>query len=247
MVEETVKSDDQLTLTQEVETVSPNSPTTEKTALMTTNGDIVFAIKNKALEFFGKAGSLLSAKRSTPNDNNLKAIFEQISVKDPITATRLLMWLGSPRRPGAGNRYFSRLLLKWSAKNPKMAPWIEANLDSFPKLHRWDVLGTFVNTPLQKLAMEIWGEAIRKRDSLACKWAPRRNKKAKNAGVRASLRAALGMSNGDMRRHLSANTNVIETALCNDGLKDWDISKTPGVALSRNTSLATMLALYEVI
>ena len=118
----------------------------------------------------------------------------------------------------------------------KLAPWIEANLDQFPLLHRWDVLGTFINTPLQTQAMEIWAEAIRKGDNLACKWSPRRSAKAKTAGVKTALRKALGMSNGDMRRHISANTNVIETPMCNGGLEDWPIANTPGVALARNTN-----------
>jgi hypothetical protein len=153
---------------------------------------------------------------------------------DKEKAFKLALWCRDIRG-GAGNRSGSRAILKWIANVD--SEWIRLNLKLVPEYGRWDDLLALLNTDVEKDALELWANAIRNKDGLACKWAPRENKA--NRAAAKKLRKVLEMNPKDYRKFLAKNTSVVETAMCNRKWNEIEYSHVPSIAIGRyNKSFA---------
>jgi len=196
------------------------------------NGDFLNdSTGNALLEFFSKAGSLFEKRgQFYGGETSALNLFKPAFSTDKLRATKLAFWLRDARG-GAGNRSGFRSVVKWLAENH--SDWVSANIKLIPETGRWDDLIACFDTPCEDVAINFWSNAISAKDGLACKWAPREKK---NKIVFAKLRKALGLSPKDYRRHLSANTNVVETAMCSGNWHDIDYNKVPSVAMARSAT-----------
>jgi len=135
---------------------------------------------------------------------------------------------------GAGNRSGFRDIIHWLANDSEGGAWIDANMHFIPELGRWDDLLALVGTPCEENAMKFWARAIQDGHQLAAKWAPRASK---SNVVRKEnfnrLRKAAGMSPKDFRKLLARNTEVVESAMCQNDFYEIDYSKVPSVAMAR--------------
>lgn len=142
-------------------------------------------------------------------------------------AVRILLWARDVRG-GAGERQIFRDAIDFMAEN-ELITLDEARrvLVKIPELGRFDDLSAFVDTALEGEAIRFWAENIRAKNGLACKWAPRKGPVAN------LLRKSLGLTPKEYRKHLVANTNVVEQYMC---AKDWDainFSHVPSLAAAR--------------
>ena len=184
------------------------------------------------VEFFGKAGSLFDKKKANQsyygNEATALDLFLNAWEVDKEKAFKLLLWCRDVRG-GAGNRSGSRSILTWLAGVD--ADWINLNISKIPELGRWDDLIALVGTPCESSALELWASAINNKDGLACKWSPRENKAGRT--VAKKLRKLLGFTPKEYRKWLTANTQVVETAMCNKNWNEIKFGAVPSVAMSR--------------
>jgi hypothetical protein len=195
------------------------------------NGDFCYDnTGNPLLEFFSKAGSLMQKKGSYyGNETTAVQLVRPAWTYDKKRAMQLSMWLRDCRG-GAGNRSGFRDVVAWIAKEDPA--WIKANIKLIPEVGRWDDLIALFDTPCEDVALDLWKGAILDGDALACKWVPRekRNKEAYK-----KVRKAVGMKVPEFRKYLSSNTEVVETAMCNDSWYKINYNHVPSVAAARYT------------
>jgi hypothetical protein len=179
-----------------------------------------------AVEFFSKAGSLfVNSGTYYGGEEKALSLFKKAWIVEPETAMKLLMWVRDCRG-GAGNRSGARDCAHWLADH---APeWVAANIGWFPLVGRWDDMRAFFGTKAEKEAVQLWAEALHKKDVLAAKWADRNDK---------PLRFAMDFKVGDFRRFLAKlrKDHIVEHIMCND---DWEkivYDHIPSVAMSRYT------------
>lgn len=196
------------------------------------NGDYTnYSAGNPLVDFFSKAGSLFEKKVSYyGNEASAVDLFEPAFCVSKLDATKLAFWCRDIRG-GAGNRSGFRKIINWLANNSP--DWISANLHLVPLHGRWDDLISLCDTSLEKQALEFWAEAILRGDELACKWAPRQQKKHNR--IASKLRYVLGVSPKQYRKLLVGGTNVVEQQMC---ARQWDkinFAHVPSVAMARYT------------
>lgn len=182
---------------------------------------------NHALEFFSKAGSLFTKKKSFyPGEEGALSLFQKSWIVDELISFKLLMWLRNIRG-GAGNRSGFRDCLRWVASsNPE---WVSANLHLIPLYGRWDDLRSLFGTPLQDEAAEFWAEAINEGNVLAAKWAKRNDK---------PLQRAFEINEATLRKILSSirKGHIVEAKMCAKKWNEIEYRKVPSVAMSRYTN-----------
>ena len=198
------------------------------------NGDFAYSNTGDPLvEFFSKAGSVLKRGKNRPYYGDNKPcepmdLFIDAFATDELKAFKLAMWLRDCRG-GAGVRGGFRDILVWlSITYPS---WVNANIHLVPLYGRWDDLIVLMGTTCEDTAIELWVDAIKKQDGLACKWAPR--EKSDKATFH-KLRKKLKLSPGDFRKTISTGTNVVETAMCNNDWSGIEYNHVPSVAMARS-------------
>jgi len=202
----------------------------------TGNGDYAYDSTGSALlEFFSKAGSQLKGKQNFYGEEaSAISLFRPAWTTNSYKAMQLAMWVRDCRG-GAGNRSGFRDINKWIAE--KDSKWIEANMHFIPELGRWDDLLALVDTPCEDSALKFWVRAIQDGNGLAAKWAPRASKtNVKRKELFNKLRKTASMSPKDFRKLLSGNTEVVESAMCQDSFYEIDYNKVPSVAMARYNS-----------
>jgi len=150
--------------------------------------------------------------------------FTAAYVADRELALRIALW-ARDARGGAGERELFRSILKHLEKTDIDAAF--ALLRKVPELGRWDDIFAFETPALKKAAYTMLGDALREKNGLAAKWAPRKGEVARE------IREFFGMSPKFYRKSLVALTKVVETQMC---AKDWDninFSHVPSVASTR--------------
>ena len=155
---------------------------------------------------------------------NVIPAFTAAYVENRDVALRIAQWARDVRG-GAGERELFRSILKHLEKTDIDAAF--AMLRKVPEVGRWDDIFAFETPELKKAAYTMLGDALRERNGLAAKWAPRKGKIAQE------IRAFFGMSPKQYRKSLVTMTKVVETQMC---AGDWDninFSHVPSVA-SRN-------------
>lgn len=183
---------------------------------------------NTLLEFFSKAGSMFKGKGTYyGGESSALQLFKPAWVTNKYKSMQLSMWLRDIRG-GAGNRSGFREILNWLAKeDPK---WVETNLHWIPEVGRWDDLEALIDTPCEKSALDFWVRSIQDGHQLAAKWCPRGDK---NKIVFNKMRKTANMDPKSFRKLLVKNTNVVETAMCQQDWEKIDYNKIPSVAASR--------------
>jgi len=150
--------------------------------------------------------------------------FTAACVADRELALRIALW-ARDARGGAGERDLFRSILTHLEKTDIDAAF--ALLRKVPELGRWDDIFVFKTPELKKAAYTMLGDALREKNGLAAKWAPRKGEVARE------IREFFGMSPKFYRKSLVALTKVVETQMC---AKDWDninFSHVPSVASAR--------------
>lgn len=185
---------------------------------LTENGAEAFESSlNKNLDLFFRIGA--------SRGRDLSADFVAAYKENANLATRILLW-SRDVRGGAGERQqFRNLVSTLINRDPMVASRV---LRKVPEVGRWDDLMTFMGTPLQSEAVDLWTSAIVRGDGLAAKWAPRKDKKGA-----APLRRALGMSEKAWRHKVVSLTDVVEQKMCANKWTDIEYGKVPSVASAR--------------
>lgn len=185
---------------------------------------------NPSLEFFSKAGSLFENRKSYYGEEATALdLFKSVWTTDKERAMKLLFWLRDPRG-GAGNRSATRSILKWLSEEDGTI--LSKNISKVVEYGRFDDLISFVDTPLEDSALSFWAEEIKSnKTNLASKWAPRDNKK--NKRVARKLASKMGLGKKEYRKHISKNSKVVETLMCDKNWKEIEYSKVPSVAITR--------------
>lgn len=188
------------------------------------------------LEFFSKAGSLLTKRQSSyGQEESALSLFQKCWVVDKELALRLLFWLRDIRG-GAGNRSGSRECYRWLAENdPK---WLRCNLYMLPEIGRWDDLRSLFSTKLESESADFWvNEILLKKNVLAAKWADRNDKP-----LFYNMRARLPKLNiGDFRRMLAKvrKEHIVEHKMCTDRWNEIEYHTVPSIAMARYTNAFT--------
>ena len=178
--------------------------------IFTENGGATFDTSaSSAVDLFFRIGAMRGQDKNRLYQNFAKAFGENSYV-----ATRILLWARDVRG-GAGERQIFRDLLNWLETNqPEVLKLI---LPKVPELGRWDDLLVFQTKEFKVLAYEMFETALRAKDGLAAKWAPREN--SKNHDRAKELRRHLGLTPRQYRQVLSKLSNTVEQLMC---AKDWD-------------------------
>ena len=171
---------------------------------------------NAVVDLFYNAGA--------SRGKDIKPAFAAALAEDRELALRVAAWLRDARG-GAGERQLFRDILVYLEKTDTEAA--KALLAKVPELGRWDDLFVFKSKALKEAAYTLLGNALREKNGLAAKWAPRQGP------IAAEIRTFFGMSPKFYRKSLVEMTKVVETNMC---AKDWDsinFSHVPSVAASR--------------
>ena len=121
--------------------------------------------------------------------------FTAAYVADRELALRIALW-ARDARGGAGERELFRSILKHLEKTDIDAAF--ALLRKVPELGRWDDIFVFETPALKKAAYTMLGDALREKNGLAAKWAPRKGEVARE------IREFFGMSPKFYRKSLVA-------------------------------------------
>ena len=171
---------------------------------------------NAVVDLFYNAGA--------SRGKDIKPAFAAALAENRELALRVAAWLRDARG-GAGERQLFRDILVYLENTDTEAA--KALLAKVPELGRWDDLFVFKSKALKEAAYTLLGNALREKNGLAAKWAPRQGP------IAAEIRTFFGMSPKFYRKSLVEMTKVVETNMC---AKDWDsinFSHVPSVAASR--------------
>jgi hypothetical protein len=150
--------------------------------------------------------------------------------ENPLTAMKLLFWARDVRG-GAGERQIFRDIIGYLANNRRDV--LGKNLNLISEFGRWDDLLVLVGTPLETEALELFANAIKSKNGLASKWAPRPNVSNREKKRWASaLRNHLGLSPKEYRKLLVENSNTVEQLMCANEWSAIEYSKLPSKAMS---------------
>ena len=174
------------------------------------------------LNLFTKIGSM----RNTP-DSEKARMFHKAYHEDADLTVRMLLWVRDVLQ-GAGERQTFRVLLKELENLDK--DLAKRLIPKIPELGRWDDLFAYDTPSIQKEAMGFYYKALKNKNSLAAKWAPREASARKEWAER--LRAVTGLTPKQYRKMLVELTDVVETKMCDNKWKEINFSHVPSVAMS---------------
>lgn len=206
---------------------------------LTNGGSVCYSHSlDNALEFFSKAGSLRDKGKNKKNvkdfysnrEDILNLFSKVIEDGDVEVAFKLLFWLRDCRS-GAGNRSgFRKCLIAITEKYPEI---VSLNIDLIPLYGRYDDLRSLFYTKAHQAAVQCWGKAIQKKDSLACKWADRSDKP-----LFAYMQKYGNLHDiGEFRRWLAeGRKNITERKMCANQWNEIDYSKVPSKCMAMNTN-----------
>lgn len=178
--------------------------------IFTENGGLTYSTSaSSAVDLFFKIGAMRGQDKTRLYQSFAKAFGENSYV-----ATRILLWARDVRG-GAGERQIFRDLLVWLEEfQPQVLSLIFSKI---PELGRWDDLLVFKTKQFKECAYASFEAALREKNGLAAKWAPREN--SKNHAIAMELRKYLGLTPRQYRQVLSKLSNTVEQLMC---AKNWD-------------------------
>ena len=180
----------------------------------TTNGAITNQTSGKeCLDLFQKIGNMRYADRL-----HILEEFDKAYQEDKELATQVLFWARAARIGSGERKTFHTILSEIGETSPE---FIADNVKTIAELGYWKDLLPYFHI---KEVVSIFAQAIREKDRLACKWAPRKC---------AVLRDELGFTNREYRKWLKRYSETVEQKMSEKEWGDIEYSSVPGSAMRR--------------
>jgi hypothetical protein len=180
----------------------------------TTNGAVTNKTSGKVcLDLFQRIGNMRHADRLFILEN-----FEQAFKEDKNLATQVVFWARAARIGAGERKTFHTILSEIVKTSPE---FITDNAKTLAELGYWKDLIQYLHIPG---VVSTFAQAIKDKDRLACKWAPRKS---------SVLRDKLGMTNKKYRKWLKEHSETTEQKMSNKKWSDISYSSVPGSALRR--------------
>jgi len=186
----------------------------------TTNGAITNKTSGKeCLDLFQRIGNMRNHDRLSILENFNKAYEE-----DKELATQVLFWARAARIGSGERKTFHTILREIGEKSPD---FISDNAKLIADLGYWKDLIEYFHIPK---VISVFAQAIRDKDRLACKWAPRKC---------AVLRDELGFTNREYRKWLKRYSETVEQTMSEGEWSEVNYSSVPGSAMRKYSGAFT--------
>ena len=180
----------------------------------TTNGAITNSSSGKeCLDLFQRIGNMRHSDRL-----HILEDFEKAYIENKELATQVLFWARAARIGSGERKTFHTILQEIGKTSPD---FISDNAKTIAELGYWKDLVPYLHI---KNVVAVFAQAIRDKDRLACKWAPRKC---------AVLRDELKMTNKEYRKWLSEYSDTVEQTMSEKEWSDINYSSVPGSAMRR--------------
>ena len=180
----------------------------------TTNGAITNETStNQCLDLFQRIGNMRHRDRLSILED-----FETAYQENKELATQVLFWARAARIGSGERKTFHTILSEIGKTSPD---FISDNAKTIAELGYWKDLVPYLHIPS---VVAVFAQAIRDKDRLACKWAPRKC---------AVLRDELKMTNKEYRKWLKKHSETIEQTM---SMRKWGevvYSSVPGAAMRK--------------
>ena len=180
----------------------------------TTNGAKTNSTSGKeCLDLFTRIGNMRYEDR-------LRVLkdFDKAYQDDKELATQILFWARAARVGSGERKTFHTILREIGKTSPE---FISDNAKTIAELGYWKDLTHYFHIPK---VISIFAQAIREKDRLACKWAPRKC---------AVLRDELGFTNREYRKWLKRYSETVEQVMSEKEWEDINYSSVPGSAMRK--------------
>ena len=144
--------------------------------------------------------------------------FDKAYRDDKELATQVLFWARAAREGSGERKTFHTILSEIGETSPA---FISDNARTLAELGYWKDLIPYFHI---KGVVSTFAQAIREKDRLACKWAPRKC---------AVLRDELGFTNREYRKWLKRYSETVEQQMSNREWSYIQYSSVPGAAMRR--------------
>ena len=186
----------------------------------TTNGAVTNKTSGKeCLDLFQRIGNMRWEDRLRVLED-----FDTAYQDDKELATQILFWARAARIGSGERKTFHTILREIGKTSPD---FISDNANVIAELGYWKDLIHYFHIPK---VISIFAQAIRDKDRLACKWAPRKC---------AELRDELGFTNREYRKWLKRYSETVEQVMSEKEWKDINYSSVPGSAMRRYSGAFT--------
>ena len=180
----------------------------------TTNGAITNQTSGKeCLDLFQRIGNMRHHDRLRILED-----FETAYIENKELATQVLFWARAARIGSGERKTFHTILSEIGKTSPD---FISDNTKTIAELGYWKDLVPYLHI---QSVVAVFAQAIRDKDRLACKWAPRKC---------AVLRDELKMTNKEYRKWLSEYSETVEQKMSEKTWSDIEYSSVPGSAMRR--------------
>jgi len=180
----------------------------------TTNGAVTNQTSGKeCLDLFQRIGNMRHHDRL-----HILEEFQTAFKDDKELATQVLFWARAARIGSGERKTFHTILSEIGKTSPD---FISDNAKTIAELGYWKDLVPYLHIPS---VVAVFAQAIRDKDRLACKWAPRKC---------AVLRDELGWTNKQYRKWLKVHSETVEQKM---SMKKWggvEYSSVPGSAMRK--------------
>ena len=180
----------------------------------TTNGAITNQTSGKeCLDLFQRIGNMRHRDRLSILED-----FETAYQEDKELATQVLFWARAARIGSGERKTFHTILSEIGKTSPD---FISDNAKTIAELGYWKDLVPYLHIPS---VVAVFAQAIRDKDRLACKWAPRKC---------AVIRDELKMTNKEYRKWLKKHSETVEQTM---SMRKWGevvYSSVPGAAMRK--------------
>ena len=186
----------------------------------TTNGAITNQTSGKeCLDLFQRIGNMRYADRL-----HILEEFETAYIENKELATQVLFWARAARIGSGERKTFHTILSELGETSPD---FISDNATTIAELGYWKDLVPYLHI---QSVVAVFAQAIRDKDRLACKWAPRKC---------AVLRDELGWTNKQYRKWLKVHSETVEQKMSEKSWSDINYSSVPGSAMRRYSGAFT--------
>ena len=180
----------------------------------TTNGAITNQTSGKeCLDLFQRIGNMRHHDRL-----HILEEFQTAFKDDKELATQVLFWARAARIGSGERKTFHTILSEIGKTSPD---FISDNAKTIAELGYWKDLVPYLHIPS---VVVVFAQAIRDKDRLACKWAPRKC---------AVLRDELGWTNKQYRKWLKVHSETVEQKMSEKTWSEINYSSVPGSAMRR--------------
>ena len=180
----------------------------------TTNGAKTNSTSGKeCLDLFTRIGNMRYEDRLRILED-----FEKAYQDDKQLATQVLFWARAARIGSGERKTFHTIFSEIGKTSPD---FISDNARTLAELGYWKDLVPYFGIPK---VISIFAQAIREKDRLACKWAPRKC---------AELRDELGFTNREYRKWLKRYSETVEQKMSESEWSEVNYSSVPGSAMRR--------------